>query len=229
MNELKDCKCIRGPLNITTEYLETIELPNLEYIAGDIWFMENQMATRVSMPALREIQGSLWVWYSEALTEVSMPQLEKIHGSLFISHEHSLENLSFPSLSSIADLIMYDCEPLSNLDGLSSLKTVGTQSSEYAVDLEKTTLENLNGLAGVTALTASVSLVDNPYLTDVSGLMNISSFDLNDSDITFQILDNAVLPTCEALKLRDALNPQESPVCIMDNSADDCESDYSGC
>ncbi|MBN2714370.1 MAG: hypothetical protein JXX14_00870 [Deltaproteobacteria bacterium] len=228
LDEIADCKCIRGSVTISTEYLETIELSKLELVGKTLAIKNNMAATRVSMPALREID-SLEFSGNETLSEISMPALVEIGSTLRFYNERAVEELSFSKLTRIGRLEMDHCGPLTNLDGLSSLEEISTSSVAHAIKLTGTTLENLDGLSGVTELNSSIYIVGNPNLSDLDGLMNVSRFNTDWSAGTLLIRDNAALPTCEALDLRDTLNPEEIPICIMDNSTDDCENDYSGC
>ncbi|MBN2719387.1 MAG: hypothetical protein JXX14_26285 [Deltaproteobacteria bacterium] len=204
LDQLANCKCMRGSLSVSTDYLETLSLPNMEVIHGDFHIRNN-----------------------DSLTTVAMQKLTSIDGELDLYGNHALESVSLPVLVGIHRLTLEDISPMTGLDGLDSLRTI-TATTGAAIIILNTSLENLDGLSGVTALSASIDIEENPNLTSLNGLMNITGFS-SLSNEAFLILRNDALPTCSALELRDALDPQNMPICIMDNAPDTCESDYSGC
>ena len=204
LDQLANCRCVRGDLSVATRYVETLSLPALEEIHGDLKIISN-----------------------EVMSDVSMANLAIVFGELQLYNNQELQRLSFPKLTQIEKLSVTDCAPIATLDGLSRLETI-TATSGTVVEIQRTTLENVDALSGLTALQGTILLDANDNLTDVSGLMNVTAFEPDSGDALL-IIDNPALPTCNALELRDALNPPTMPICIMDNLADECDNDYSGC
>jgi len=86
--------------------LETIELPDLRRIEGDLKICYQPSLTRISLPALTTGQSSIEIVGNTALSELEMPVLEGFvygngFGSINIESSPLLEKLSVPSLPEV--------------------------------------------------------------------------------------------------------------------------------
>lgn len=184
----------------------------------------NQEPETISIPSLeplrclKVVSGGLLIQYVSDLNDLNdLRSLESIK-SLTLTGT-TLKDLSRLShLEELSAVWLGGNSELQNLDGLSGLKDVGSLNLQL-----NQKLENIDGLASVTSAT-EVMIWANSELKSVDGLRSLTAIEgslliyLN-PDLTqlrelhgitmvgerLSITNNAMLPTCEAEALRDAI------------------------
>lgn len=94
------------------------------------------------------------------------------------------------------NLVIENTRDISNLDGLSDLRDVGS-----LVIKNNDVLTNLDGLSGITQIRGYFNLADNPVLEDIDGLSNVSIVVLESEPNggLFQIRNNPLLENLDGL------------------------------
>jgi hypothetical protein len=180
-----------------------VEIPALSFPLGLRRFeaSENPLLQSVSGLAGVQTLDAFDLGDTASLTTLDgLEELESV-GSLILQRNWSLESLApLSSLQAVTGTLMIDNDDaLTNLDGLSNVTTFGTNMDSYLYVARNDQLEDLDGLRGIASMSGSLWI----YL-------------------------NQVLPTCEALELRDYLDestawsPFPSNCVIYDNLADEC-------
>jgi len=98
-------------------------------------------------------------------------------GSIIITEMPSLLNINgLNNLETVkTDLWLYGVENLTNIDGLSKLKYIGRSLVIAGTKIEN--LDALENLTSVASLEGGLLLVQNPNLTDISGISNLYGLD----------------------------------------------------
>ena len=195
-----------GELNVSgdTALTSLDGLDNLSRrIAGRVTISANDALT--NLDALRNVtgvDGELIVTNNPALTSVD--GLRGVSGpvrGLFVEDCASLTNLdALAGLSGpvgsalLGQLVVSQNDALTNVDGLSGLS--GAVAGDLLV-LRNRSLTDLEGLRNLTSV-GGLSVVSNPALESLHGLATLAS-----AGRSFSVVDNVVLPTCEAEWLLD--------------------------
>jgi hypothetical protein len=172
------------------------------------------------------ISGEVQISINEALTNLdALMNVTGVDGELGVTSNPALTSLDgLSGLSGpVRGLFVQDCNSLTNLDGLSGLSgPVGGDQVGQLVVYQNDALTNVDGLSGLSgAVGGGLMLVRNRSLTDLDGLRNVTGVgglyvDSNPAlenlrglaalaavGGAFEVVDNTVLPTCEAEWLRD--------------------------
>ncbi len=174
-----------GPVEVVSSL--GIELnPELTDIGALAHLKEVPMKLRVvnnpkleSLDSLAGVVGAVTdveIWDNPQIATVGLGGVESVANTLSVQRNESLSSLAFDSLSTVAWLLVR----------------------------QNGSLANLSGLEGLTTAEFGVAVVENPMLTDVSGLLTAKLVHL-ESEI--EIHDNVQLPQCAAVALADALKP----------------------
>jgi hypothetical protein len=128
---------------------------------GDVTLTDQ--ASIDALAAYDEINGSVFLQLAAGVTTVKLPHLQKVTGYLTTSESP------------------YVNADLDNLDGLSSLASVGGLSLNYCPKLT-----SLAGLSHLVHIAGGLSLIGNPLLTSVHGLESLAvvegSFNVSNND-----------------------------------------------
>jgi hypothetical protein len=105
------------------------------------------------------------------------------------------------------------CDSLENLDGLSGISMVGT--TLYLC--RNASLTEIDGLGAITAVGGSVSIQNHPQLQNLDGLANVETIG---SEV--RAGGNSALPDCEVCELLDQLTTEPTAIDVSDNLDDAC-------
>jgi hypothetical protein len=179
---LEPYECVTGTLTVIDTTLATLDLPNLEWVGGDLSVGDNASLTGLVASALSSIGGALEVgfWTSEnegkynpALSDLELGSLVFVGADLTVERNFNLASLD--GLSSLAEvggsLVIAANKSLADLDGLSSLVSVG-QSLEIG---NNDALTSLSGLGGLTAVGGDLFVTSNDALASVEALGGIAA------------------------------------------------------
>jgi hypothetical protein len=221
-------------------------LNNIEYLDGSLT-LDGPFSDLSALNNLVGVTGGLAA-YSLTANDLGLDSLESVEGLIYFYDCNNIFGLtSLSNLASAGGLSIYHCDALSNLDGLASLTYAGS------IDINSnSSLLNLDGLGGLTSLdTGGLGINGNPSLGNIDGLQSITDIlgdihvrdndSLNDLDALFGLTsfsgawffvhENANIPTCDAIGLRDLVTGLgwTGDVCIQNNLMDACVEDVSGC
>ncbi len=226
LEALKGYVAVKGNLTIESPSLENVDgLESLERI-GSLTVGNNG--------ALEDIGGLGGLVTIEQVGEIRFeqnPALTSLKGLdgitspsvIYVADNDSLVNLDgLDSLSTLGGLIIIDNDSLLNLKGLDGVTVV---ESGLTIQ-ENGALESLDGLENLKELHNSLVIWDNPALSSVQTLLGVTTFEGDFGGDFFRITGNALLPTCDAIELKDKFQlPSQSGVCIEDNKPDTCPDD----
>lgn len=207
------CRCFRMSVIFPLQYIQEIELPELEEVAGDLVF-------------IGEYDFELPM--NEKWTHISMPSLHTVDGELSIFGNRGPMEISFPELRKIGALELRVTEEMTDLEWLSTLEEIDSDMHISQND----SLTNLDGLANLKSVNGPIRISYNDVLTDISALANVSfgyGEDFWPIWTGLEIIENSMLPTCDAMAFKKNVAPESMPVCIENNLADKCAGDTSGC
>ena len=197
LSSLEPYSCIVGSLLIDASGLASLSLPNLVSISGYLQISSNSALAEVDLCALTSVGLYLGITFNAALTDVDLSSLSSVGWSLVVANNDALTGVS--GLSSLdwlgGGLEIIDNDALANLDGLNGLTTIG---SFLGID-HNDALMNLDGLSGLTSL----------------GSLGYSGGSLF-------VLNNTILPQCEACDLLDQLVDFTGYFYCSGNQADTC-------
>ena len=202
---------------IDFNYLETIALPNLTEIYGDLE-IRGPSITLVDFANLITISGKLDLYDLKIKDLQGFKNLSSIGdasddprslGVLRIKENHYLQSLAglenLEKMSFYPSIEIYSNDSLESIYGLSGIKA----SPNLRVVGNKS-LKSLEGLEGITSIISSLLVGGNESLTSLDGLQNISSMT---HDITSQFVpiirfewNDKLLDFCAISPLIDALN-----------------------
>ncbi len=214
---------IGGSIEIT--FLNSItELPifqNVKKVNNDIIISDND--NLMSLPefnSLVSVGGNLEVEFNELLVNLdNLDSLEIISNDLIVTNNASLENIDglaslqrvenninledlnnlisiegFGSLIYIGnDFILHSAVLLSNLDGLEGISEI---QGDFL--LGQTHVENVDGLSNISTMGYSTQIINNYFLTDISGFSSLTS-------LTNLEIDGGILPSLNGLNSLDSV------------------------
>ena len=224
---------ISGTLTASGSTATAIVLPKLVTIGGSVEIVGGDYLEEVSLPLLRSVGEAEDIEVSACpkLENVELSSLESarridinhlpltaLHldaytggeDGLYVGYNPYLATLDLPALVETPGSLMVYSNALSDVDGLSSLESVGGDfdlSQLHATGLgglaslehvggkvaihDMTELASLDGLGSLGTVGGSVSLVRNPALESVDG------FALTEVGSDVHVTDNASLPQCD--------------------------------
>lgn len=231
--------CVNGALVISMPNAQTLSLPDLEAVYGDLSIGEEMMPENahlrsVSMPSLTTVTGYFIVARNPAFTSFEGLGALTSAGHIQIVGNPLLESLSgLGGLQSVRGVRLADNDALSSLAGMDSLVSPGfsleiednaaltdLSGLERLVTINETlrierndALTSLDGLTGVTHITANIFVSDNPLLANLDGLSNLATMGSADfgHTISFSFARNRSLPYCEICELYDQLEITPDP------------------
>jgi len=206
----------------------------------------NELETLEGLAGLNSVESRLEIRGNGAL--VSLAGLEELSimpaGDLSISDNPELTALAgLENLEEVQRLFITDNESFASFDGLDSLMTV---TYNFWVHRNES-LTSLDGLSSLDSI-GTLSLWDNPTLNSLAGLsenLELGAWDLERNlslaslegfealvpETGFTAYRNLLVPTCDLVAYRDALQSDgwEGEVCISENLEDECDDDESDC
>ncbi|MFC1609458.1 hypothetical protein ACFL6C_00740 [Myxococcota bacterium] len=174
------------------------------------------VANSLSLPTLIDVGGAIRVNTNSALLAIDAPELQSVGGAMEIRSNPELTSIDLPSLDAVLGIALSENTLLASVD-LTALAT--TSFVQLGGNASLTSLVGLSGLAHADALTISLNaaltdlagleglttvgqlvIYQNDQLTDVSALTGLTSVSGQ-----LAVYDNAILPRCNVLALRDAI------------------------
>jgi len=207
--------CITGDLGVEEDEIGEIDLPNLEWVGGN-----------------------LDIDWPPNLTDVTMEALETIVGRLELSGV-SLNVVHMSSLTSVGGLSSAGNSPLCDID-LSSLNTVGSEGlmfgSNDVTSFELPALTAVQGnvtittlhelvvldLSGLTTVDGSLSVKNTENLTNLDGFASLISVGASSPDAVLRVSEMDTLPDCEVCDLLEQLTFVPDEIHVWNNLDDAC-------
>jgi hypothetical protein len=159
LEAFQDISVIEGNLMIYDTFTETIELPSLTRVTGDLTLHGGGAA-------------------NHELVEINLSALQSINQFFKVDNCDSLRNIDLPVCEGIGTLFFEGNGVLEDISGLSALRTLNPESlTGYGSILfvSNPALTNLNGLSGLSGQLRGISLRHNNSLNSLEGLGGISS------------------------------------------------------
>jgi len=183
-------------------------LDSLTTVTGSVEFGASSGDKRLAK--LKTVGGDFRATFYDALTSFAAPTLVSVGGTLKVTTIPAASALApryeFPSLVSVDELVL-DYTELANVDGFSHLARI-----ESSLEVEENhRLSNLDGFASLTYIGSNFVIDKNPLLRHLRGLDALPTVK------SFSIQNNAVLPTCEAERLRAHFTPPATSSQIAGN------------
>lgn len=167
---------IMGDLDIRDVSLESLRIPGLEHVGGDVKLWGATELERLELPALRHVGGDLSLYDLPALTAVDLSALTDVGGALSINRVTALRTLEgFAALQHTGDrLYLFHNPALLALGGLASLRSVGRDARIWEqlglLDADLPALEHVGGELGLFRADALVVLDGYGALHSAGGL-----------------------------------------------------------
>ena len=92
---------------LSSDFPDSIDLPNLQYITGNLSVIGTRTLNRLSLPALQSV-GDIFIEYNEGLQDIIFPVLKVIGKQFKCTTNKMLNVLTFPSLDSIGNKLTID-------------------------------------------------------------------------------------------------------------------------
>lgn len=190
INGIENLKQVGGELRVVYNYLieEVNQLYNLEYVGDRFTIYGNSELTNCyDFEKLLSIGNrGLWIQDNNKLTTIDFPVLETI-GKLNLTHGFSLENVNFPNLLSVDnEFRIYECYPLANLDGFSSLESL----NDFIII--STGISNLNGFSNLRNVSGYFIIGYCDNLIDYCEISDVTFSDTNDINIDYNAYNPSI-------------------------------------
>lgn len=198
LGALAQLRNLQGDLLISSNRLNTLELPALETVGGTIEVLDHVNIPKVAWPVLRKVGGRFEIHGNHSLTEVRLPALSEVGDNFDISANFDLSTFEVPALGRLGgDLGFVDNANLTVLGA--------PQLAEIADNLVVKANARLTGFdfPALKTITGYVTLQDNPVLAGLEGLSQVTKI-----GVKLYVRDNPQLPDCAATQLRDQLAPE---------------------
>lgn len=202
-----------------------INYPNCEEIDGGLVIIGNDITNLNGLSNITSVTGVLEVLQTNLTSLEGLNSLITIGGDyLMINMNYQLTSLNgLNSLTSLSEgYLGISANPLLiNLEGLESLTQV------HSIDIQNTSLTDLNGLSGLTTIGMEfwpglLEIRNNNALTDITGLQNISPNFL----AVINIENNPLLSYCHLSNFCEYLsNPTDTHPRSIFGNLEECESD----
>ncbi|OJH40803.1 hypothetical protein BON30_07645 [Cystobacter ferrugineus] len=132
---LAPIRVIIGSLRFTALPLETVSLPGLEVITGDLTLTDHRMMKSFSLPALVSVGGFLRMSYNALLAQVDFAKLQRVEQELMLYDNPLLETVAgWPELDSVGALSLGHNSSLVDLRGFTKLRAVRGNVLVYSND-----------------------------------------------------------------------------------------------
>ena len=139
--------------------LESIVLPNLESVVGDVFITANDALRTINFENLTQVRDYS-LTYNNALTSVRMDQLT-IVDNFSSQYNPVLENIGLPALIEVTEEIeISDSKNLSNVE-ISAVETIGDLRMEDNEDLSTLDLPNLTDIR-------LIRILNNPSMETIN-------------------------------------------------------------
>ncbi|MFM2160733.1 MAG: hypothetical protein RLZZ383_245 [Pseudomonadota bacterium] len=187
---------IGGALRLGAVGLQTVDLPALRSVAGDLDLRGAAGLAALSLPALREVAGSVWADRGSALATLSLPELASVGGDVRLIDASALATLAMPRLGTVGgglvlsgltswatwvdfaslrsvggDVVLTRDAQITNVEGINQLASVGGD----VVFSELDALDGLSGLNDLVNVGGSLRIVDDPMLRGVDGFLRLET------------------------------------------------------
>jgi hypothetical protein len=223
---------ITGKLVIKRADVDSVELPNLEFIGGKLYVQKNRLLTRLGLPRLERIGDepgvtaiierndalrtvdlggletvscSLLVRANPALVELDLGSLVTLPGQgLEVSDNDSMEALALPLAREISYFTVKGCERLRGVraPSLESTLYLAIEDNKSLTSIDMRALTVLYADPSKNAAMSELSISRNDSLESLDGFASMSAIGRNRP---LRITENKRLPTCRAVDLRNRL------------------------
>jgi len=171
--------------------LETLALPLLRDVSGDLEVSSVGALTELSLPALERVGGAVVLTYATALTTFEVPLLTEVGGDVDVLFAASLEQLAFPGVEDFGGRLKLQDSGFLDID-LPVLRTV--HGSLWVTRNNALVHVNFGRLTSVGVWkTLQLAIEANPVLAQID--LDVSRLDV---DGAFVIRSNTVLPSVAA-------------------------------
>ncbi|MEZ5358671.1 MAG: hypothetical protein R3F48_07530 [Candidatus Zixiibacteriota bacterium] len=140
----------------------------------------------VTLPNLRSVTGNLHFYGPAAITHnvarISLPVLETVGSAFIIENCDSLRDIEMPSCGAVGSIGIMKNRILPDVSGISNITVVNPASGPYLGSIQiynNDSLMNFDGLSSIAGTATSVMLQDNPSLTSIAGIAGISRINNN--------------------------------------------------
>lgn len=183
---------IGGDLKITNSAVVSPDMSALRTV-GYMWFDNNNQMTDPGLSFITKMDG-LFLYNLPQLTSLGISEFgltTRDIATLWLGNLPQLTDISFvQQFTSVANIILMDCDLLTNMDAFQNINSAYYGIFIYANDA----LQNISGLSGIETVEADkLEVSSNPNLTSLDGLQNILETD------ALWITDNASLTSLSDL------------------------------
>lgn len=154
---------------------------------GNVLLNTQQEVNDFALQCYSKIEGRLYIGrsgFSNDIVDISaLEELTEVFPGRIYVHAKDLVSLSgLHNIEKVGGITLFQCDNLENLDGLSSLITIGDiENPEIVEDIfeglhihECESLTNIEGLQNLQRV-KSISILGNTFLTSLDGLENLQT------------------------------------------------------
>ena len=139
-----------------------MDLPNLEFVGGSLWFETAGQISALNFPKLSEVGGRLYLHNLGVGGNLSFPSLKRAH-DLFIYQINMVKQIAFPKLLSVASNFRIFFNSALTTFTFPSLATIGGQ-----LELNKHLVLTSLKFPALTEVGRGIIITDNKKLTSVA-------------------------------------------------------------
>lgn len=176
-----EAPCITGSLTIEASELESLSLPRLSEVGGDVIIRDNGKLSRIDLPLLRIVGGGVFVLNVPKLEQVNLPELA-VAGDHVVFGRHrdldaalspdspgsALAAVELPALKAVGGAVVFRNNPKLERFALPSIVRVGDGLLiERNHDLTRFVL------APTAQIFRTIRIDDNDALEDLGGLRDL--------------------------------------------------------
>lgn len=156
--------------------LESINLPSLTSVGLDLSISRNGALTALSLPALTSVGDALFVLGNASLSSVDLPSLTD-GGYLGVLGPDLLTDIEVLSLTTVDGLCISDHAWLTKLN-MPAL--TASTSEEWGLDISRNTaLTSLEGLSSLRTVGSYAGIYENDELRSLEGMSSLEAVGLN--------------------------------------------------
>lgn len=193
---LGNLETVRGKLEVRDNpLLEGLDgLTSLDTVEGDLEIVGNDELTTLGLTSLRDVQGRVLIYFNDKLTTLAgMPALETVDG-MFVYFNPKLAAFDLDRLPAIdGDLHLVTNARLASLPALTELTTL-TDAGDLTIS-DNDALTDLSGLVSLSTLDGDLYL----YFNDTLATVSLPALTAVGGDLT--VLDHAALTTLDLPQL----------------------------